>query len=117
MNRYTDAPQPNKWIMRGILTALQPYNLDDFDQREGDLYWDADDQPIDNPKCPVCVSPLIATWIPPLTPMALHNSPSGTAAVMSASPPPCTAYRWTSCYTATVRQNCPSAANFGQTPI
>lgn len=60
MNRYTDAPQPNKWIMRGILTALQPYNLDDFDQREGDLYWDADDQPIDNPKCPVCVGRRIA---------------------------------------------------------
>jgi len=60
MNRYADRPQPNEWIMRGILTALQPLGLDDFDQREGDFYFDADDNPLGDPNCPVCVGLRIA---------------------------------------------------------
>ena len=60
MNRYDDRPQPNEWIMRGILTALQPLELDDFDQREGDFYFDADDNPLGDPNCPVCVGLRIA---------------------------------------------------------
>ena len=60
MNRYTDKPQPDEWIMRGILAALQPLQLDDFDQRDGDFYWDADGKPVDDPTCPVCVGLRIA---------------------------------------------------------
>lgn len=60
MHQYNDKPMPNEWIMRGILTALQPLELDDFDQTEGDFYWDADGEPIEDPTCPVCVGLRIA---------------------------------------------------------
>lgn len=52
--------QPKYETMLEILQALQPLQLDDFDQRTGFLWWDNDGEATHEPDCKMCVGLTIA---------------------------------------------------------
>lgn len=52
--------QPDREKMREILQVLEPLELADFDQTQGRFRFDAGDEPIGDPDCPVCVGLRIA---------------------------------------------------------